>query len=478
MPKVPHVAALAPLVWLFLALTSSAVGSSHCAELQRYWQEGRCDIGFGRFRPLDWRLSRLQEAGIEGSGLFPGRRHLVRDATELAAVAPEVRPGDRIVLADGVWQDQTLRLAVSGEERAPIIIMPQTSGGVELRGSSSLGVSGAHVIVHGLAFRAGTASGEHFVVFRLGLGKDRPCDHCVADRIVVEGYRAAPDTYFNYAVFLGKGITLANSRFADKTNPGTTAIFDLPKVGAECPQGREDTIDCHQRAHIYRNRFDTIARPDPGGPDRGQYKFIQLGSSDVSTRSSYSIIEDNVFENATGCNETISLKASDLIVRNNRFVANRGTLNLRSANRVLIEGNLFDGSGIDSMGGVRIEGRGHWVVNNVFRRLVRPASPYYWPIAIHDGSQEELTDGYEDYAQVRDVVIAGNRFEQSSMPAIGLGVYPNAKRPYHPVGVVIADNVFDGRGTETPVHEFTPLRAGSGTTVINNTVSDLRGVVR
>ncbi len=368
--------------------------------------------------------------------LFNGSTYTVRNPRETAQLRGRLKPGDTVVFAGGEWRDAAVRLRASGTAAHPILFRAQSPATV-FTGTSSAAFMGANLVVQGLTFRRGRVSRDEFTVFRLGDGDANPCDRCIADHIAIDDYNSAPGGYDTrkvfYVVLHGRDITVANSSFTAKKNLGTMISADLPAAGA-------------QRLLFVKNFVSGFgaAREDRSG----NHKLIQLGASEVSTRSAFAAILGNVFERATGENETISLKASDVIVRGNLFRANRGTLNLRSANRVLVENNIFDGAGTASMGGVRISGRGHWIVRNRFANLVKPMDDYYWPIAIHTAHDAELRDNAEDYAQARDVVIAGNRFDNDNLPPIIMGIYPDAAvgRTLMPKDIYLLGNRFAGPG--------------------------------
>src|SRR4051794_13667934 len=71
---------------------------------------------------------------------------------EVARIAPQLKPGDTLVLKDGTWNDQVIELAVDGSADKPVTLRAETPGKVVFTGRSSLKVSGEHVVVSGLYF--------------------------------------------------------------------------------------------------------------------------------------------------------------------------------------------------------------------------------------------------------------------------------------------------------------------------------------
>ncbi|HWA89892.1 MAG TPA: chondroitinase-B domain-containing protein [Rhizomicrobium sp.] len=367
-----------------------------------------------------------------------GRSFEVRNAGALKML--RLAPGDTVVLAGGEWRDADLQLHAEGTAANPVTV--RAAKDVVLTGRSQAAFTGRYLVVRGLTFRRGAVARDNFVVFRLGNGADDACDHCVADRLTIDGYDSAPSGYDTlkifYMVLIGKEITVANSFLGNKHNLGTMISHSVP-----------------DRFLFLNNKVSGFAAGR--APSKGDRMLMQLGWSEVGPHPSHSVLMGNTFERDVGENETVAVKTSDVVIRDNTFRANVGTLNLRSANRVLVAHNVFDGAGQPGMGGVRIEGGRHWIVNNLFKGLVRPQNYYYWPIAIHVARDEELREGANDYARVKDVVIAGNRFEDDNAPPIAFGIYPDPARgrTLAPQNVYLLDNDFVRSGP-APVFYATP----------------------
>ena len=106
----------------------------------------------------------------------------------------------------------------------------------------------------------------------------------------------------------------------------------------------------------------------PEGNSNG-FETIRLGTSAESLSSSFTTVENNLFENLDGEIEIISNKSGDNIFRNNTFRESSGTLTLRHGDNNLVTGNFFIGEGKDGSGGVRVVGENQTIVNNYFEGL-------------------------------------------------------------------------------------------------------------
>ena len=395
-------------------------------------------------RPIDRRLKLIEERGIEGSGLFRGKIHVVRDAAEVNALSGRLKPGDQLVLAGSDWKNARFTFAGTGTPEAPILIRPEIPGGVVLSGRTEVAFEGAHLVIAGLVFRHVTVERPGTVVMRLGISQRRPANQCILHDIRMEDCNSPdPDDQRKlrmwYLTIRGRDNTVANSIFADMKNYGQMlAAQELPASGL-------------LRLHVLNNRF--VRRPYVD--NQNGYEVIQIGWSGEKAKSAASLIQGNYFENCDGENELITLKASDIVVRQNSFVGCQGVVSVRAGNRVLVEGNVFDGRDRPNTGGVRLQGSGHVVIDNVFRRLRKPKNYYSWTISLMAASCENYGDGGDvgGYGRAKDILIARNLFD-SCDSSIALGIYPRPKYPLLPRRIRVIDNVFRSKKLLTSPFDY------------------------
>ncbi|MBC8868540.1 MAG: right-handed parallel beta-helix repeat-containing protein [Planctomycetes bacterium] len=393
-------------------------------------------------RPVDARLLRMEKQGVEGCGLFDGKVYFVAGPKEVQALSRRLKPGDQLVLSGTNWQNARFTFSGRGTEAQPILVRPEVPGQVVFKGDSSVAFDGAHLVITGLEFKDLAVTRKGSVIFRLGNGRDRPAAHCIVNRVTIANCNSPdladrPRVRMWYMVVRGHDNTVANSLFSDLKN------FGQMLAAQELPPGEL------QRLHVLNNRF--VNRPYLD--EQNGYEIIQIGWSGEKARSAGSLIEGNVFENCDGENEIISLKASDIVVRRNTFNACQGVLCLRSANRVLVEGNIFDGKGRSNTGGVRIQGSDHVIIENEFRNLRKPKNYYCWPISLMAASAENYGDhgDVQGYGRAKNILIARNRFTANDA-RIAVGIYPRPEYPLLPRSIQVTDNVF--RTTEAATSAF------------------------
>jgi poly(beta-D-mannuronate) lyase len=404
-----------------------------CADLRsRYGAGLPCELKFDRYRGKDPRLVRMETSGY-GAPLFNGVKRVVSSAAQINAL--KLKPGDQVVLKNGVWTDQSIAVRfATGTFDHPILFRPESPGGVTLTGASQMYVDGRNVIVDGLKFaggrpRAGAAS---MTVLQMG-SKARPCDACIVRGVTVDDFNApdavARSTWVKvfFLSVAGKDDTVADSIFKNKLNCGKMlAAEEIPAHGRG-----------YQRLHVLGNTF----QDQPHLSGENGFEAVQLGYSGVVTDSAYSVFEGNTFERASGEIETVAVKISDVIFRKNVFRANYGMLSLRACNRVLLEDNLFDGSGLDGMGGVRVTGAGHWIAGNRLENLRKPAGSFLRPIVLQKGDVEDLEKDNPAYSRVKDAAIVGNVFLDDDK-GILIGAAGSTNPTLSPKGVFVERNSF------------------------------------
>ena len=339
-----------------------------------------------------------------------------------------------MVLVGAEWKDARFTFSGAGTEAAPILIRPETSGGAVFTGKSEVIFHGSNLVVQGLTFRGVNPARDGAVILRAGDGEAKPADHCIFTGLTFDhcGSTEAAD-WPRQKLWLmsmrGSDNTVAGCRFAGLKHIGQMiGAAELPKTGL-------------QRLHVLNNRFTDRPKIDA----QNGYEILQIGWSGESAKGAGSLIEGNTFENCDGENEIISLKASDVLVRGNFFFGCQGVLSLRSANRVRVEGNVFDGKGKANTGGITAEGADHVISGNTFRNLKAPKDYYFWTLAFLSASAENIGDNGDvaGYGRAKNILIVHNRFEQCDA-RIAVGAYPRKEYPLLPRDIRVEDNVFVG----------------------------------
>lgn len=343
----------------------------------------------------------------------------VADITQYKEKVKTLLPGDTIVLANGVWRNTQLVFKGKGEKGKPICLTVETAGKVTLEGTSSLQLSGEWLHISGLIFTNGYSPKGAVIDFRTS--SNDYAYNCVVSECVVDKFnKQVKDSADHWICFWGKKNTVEYCYFGGKTNIGTTLVV-----------WPNDSNSINNGHLIYRNYFGTRARLGSNGGES-----IRIGTSQVCTLSSKTIVDGNYFEHCNGEVEIISNKSCDNIIANNTFYECEGSVVLRHGNNATVSGNWFIGNGKDYTGGVRVINEGHKIYNNFFYKL--RGDGFRTPLTIMNAIPDSPPSGY---AAVRNVIIANNTYYDCATPwAFCVGI-EERNRIVRPQGVLILNNL-------------------------------------
>jgi poly(beta-D-mannuronate) lyase len=329
---------------------------------------------------------------------------------ELTNALEKAKPGDVVVMKDGTWTDQAIVFSGEGSADQPITLRAETPGRVVLTGRSSIRIDGRHLVVSGLWFKDAR-----------GIDDTVRIDGHVC-RLTECAVTNATGKFFVH--LFGTEHRVDHCYLAEKTTDSPTFQVEV-----------EDTPNHHRIDHNHFGHRPPLKRN--GG------ETIRVGYSHQSMKSSWTLVESNLFERCDGELEIISNKSCDNIYRSNTFLKCAGMFTLRHGNRCLVEGNYFLGYHTRGSGGIRVIGDDHTVVNNYIDGVEQGA---FW---ITSGIVDSPLDGY---FQARNCVIAFNTVVDCQGPGIlldaGIGT---SRRTLRPERIRIMNNLFAMRDDATVV---------------------------
>ncbi len=375
-----------------------------------------------RFSIYSWLMALL----LIGAQSF-ATDYLVTSASQISALNPQ--PGDNIILADGTWTDQHIVLTGTGTSSNPITLRAQTPGGVTLNGTSRLSIGGDWLVADGLNFDGGALSSGHVVEFRNG--SNHATNSRFTNSAIVDYNPADVDTRYFWVSMYGDSNRVDHNYFSGQNHSGVTVTVWRDNTDAD--------------NHLIDNNY--FSRPAPINPSSTNgFETVRIGTSDESLSDSFTVVQNNLFEQANGEIEIISNKSGNNSFLYNTFRESEGTLTLRHGNDNLVQGNFFLGEGKDNSGGVRVIGERQTIVNNYFHDLDGRAEA---AIAITAGESSPALTGYYP---VVDALIAHNTIVDVNRAAItfdqGLG---SSGRTELADNVTIANNIIDS--FQDPVFE-------------------------
>ena len=366
---------------------------------------------------------------LTADGAAP-RETLVATPQEYAKAAGNARPGDRIILADGVWRDFEIVLDAEGTEQAPIELTAQTPGKAVLSGQSSLRMAGSYLVVSGLVFKDGHTPRSEVISFRLD--SDHSASHSRVTQTVIENYSNPDRRQVDIWVALyGRNNRFDHNHLAGKLNAGPTMAV---RLNSEASRNNEHRIE-----------FNYFGPRPVFGSNGGE--TLRIGTSAYSLMRSGTLVAHNYFDRCSGEVEIISNKSGGNTYRGNTFFESRGTLTLRHGGDTLVEGNLFDGDGAPFTGGVRVINPRQTVRNNYFRSLT--GTRFSGALVVMNGVPNSPINRYH---QVDGAVIENNTFE--NIAAIELGEGADTERSARPVNSVFRNNLVAAQGGETPFNLY------------------------
>jgi poly(beta-D-mannuronate) lyase len=327
--------------------------------------------------------------------------HFVASTADITRVSAQAKPGDTLIMRDGIWRDAAIVLDARGTSESPTTLRAETPGKVVLTGKSSVAIEGEHLVVSGLLIQHGTVGGDGV---KLAGRSNR-----LTETAVIGG------DYKFFVHFFGLSNRMDHCYLAGKTNDSPTLQIEV--------EGRAN----HHR--IDQNHFGH--RP-PLGRNGGE--TIRVGYSHQSMTNSGTLVEHNLFERCDGELEIISNKSCENTYRANTFLDSAGMFTLRHGNRCVVDGNFFLGHHKRGSGGIRVIGEGHVVINNYIEGVEQGG---FWITAGISNSESK------GYFQARDCVIAFNTFVDSRGPAIQLDAgFGSSGRTLRPENITIANNIF------------------------------------
>ena len=347
---------------------------------------------------------------------------LVEDQKTYVEALKNLKPGDTIKLANGVWNDFEILFTGRGTADDPITLTAETKGKVILSGQSNLRLAGEHLIVSGLVFKDGFTPTSEVVSFRRN--KQELANNSRVTEIVIDNYNQLERYEVDFWVMMyGKNNRFDHNHLVGKRNKGVTMAVRLNADGSQENHHRIDHNYFGPRPILGSNGGETL----------------RIGTSHYSLSDSFTVVENNYFDRADGELEIISNKSGRNIFRNNTFYQSRGTLTMRHGNNNRVEGNVFYGNGADHTGGIRVINAGQIIRNNYMEGLT--GTRFGGALVVMNGVPNSPINRYH---QVKGAVIENNSIVNSHNIQLGAG--SDAERSAAPVDSRFADNLIYNQG--------------------------------
>ncbi len=368
----------------------------------------------------------------------------VKTLVELNDAIKKVQPGDKIIMASGVWKDVEILFEAHGTKEKPIELAAEKFGQVIISGLSNLSLAGEYLIVSGLVFMNGYTPTGEVISFR----KDKTllANHCIVRQCVIDNF-SNPERFESdlWVSIYGKHNSFEYNSLIDKRNEGVTMAVRL------------DTEDSRENYHRIANNY--FGPRENLGSNGGE--TLRIGTSHYSLSNSNTLVENNYFDRCNGEHEIISNKSGSNIFRSNVFYECVGTLTMRHGKYTLVENNYFLGNGVLNTGGIRVINEYQTVRHNYLSGLT--GFRFRGALVVMNGIYNSPINRYN---QVVDSKVDNNLVVNCDYIQLCAG--SDSERSAPPVGTSFSNNVFMSNTTKEP---FTIYDDISGISFKNNFIN-------
>jgi poly(beta-D-mannuronate) lyase len=342
----------------------------------------------------------------------------VKNVAEFNKAVSNAKPGNTIVLADGIWKDTELVFKGKGTKEQPITLKAEENGKVILSGLSNLRISGEYLIVKGLVFKNGYTPTTEVISFKTS--STELANNCRLTETVIDNFSNPERQESDYWIGVyGKNNRIDHNHFEGKRNVGVTMAVRLTSV--------ESQENFHQIDHNYFGPRPIL------GSNGGE--TLRIGTSHYSLTKSNSLVEYNYFDRCNGEVEIISNKSGYNTYRYNTFFESQGTLTIRHGRGNTVDGNLFLGNNVPNTGGIRVINEDQTVTNNVLIDLA--GYRFRSALTIMNGVPNSPINRYNS---VDNAKIENNAFINCNNVQFGVG--SDAERSAVPTNSTMTNNLF------------------------------------
>jgi len=314
------------------------------------------------------------------------KNYYLSDFIKLESILKEVKAGDTIIIKDGIYKNIDIIFKANGKLDKTIKLKAEHPYKVIISGKSSMSILGDYLEVEGIVFKNGYPSKSNLITIG---SKKIISNNCILNKIKVINFNSkkSSDKYSWVTLYGGHHNIVKNSLFTCMKNRGVTLKVILLK-------------NAKPNYHIIKNNIFSFREK---GKKNG-YEIIRIGTSKTSLQSSKTVVENNYFYKCNGELEIISNKSCDNQYSFNTFEDSDGMLTLRHGNNCIVKNNIFLNK-TATMGGIRVVGNGHKIINNTFYNI--GSTPLKAAISFMNGAKKAKK---WDYTQVKDCLIENNNF--------------------------------------------------------------------
>jgi len=331
----------------------------------------------------------------------PGVVRTVSNVTQFKDALSKMNPGDTVLVLNGDYNLGSTKITRGGTPSRPIIIKSANLHGARITGKSGLTLSYQNYVTYeGFDFDVEPVStilkmeGCSYVRITRNKFKMQKLTEAQSSKWITIG------DLWESPVCNSHHNRIDHNLFDGKYDAGAWLVID-GSHGTVPDISKHDRID----HNIFRNNTPRVAN---------EKETIRIGVSDLSLLNSYTVVENNLFEDCDGDPEFVSVKSCSNIIRNNTFRRCLGTLSLRHGHNSIVSGNFFFGEGKTAQfngseigcGGIRVYGMNHQIFNNYFEGLT--GRKWDAAITITNGDVANTSTNLTSHFLPENVVFAHN----------------------------------------------------------------------
>ena len=374
-----------------------------------------------------------QQGWTSKKGKDGSLEYLIHNEQEFNSISQQLKPGDRVMIANGVYAPWSLIINTQGTVDRPITIQAETTGKCVFTGDVGQPVfklTGSYTILRGINFTACNvlkADGRTGVLVELNNSNHCRLTECSFSQNVVR------------AQFMPIVIVSGRGEYNQVDHCTFTGNVDNQELQVKVTK---ETYPVYTL--IANNLFKDKNKVSWKGTNGGE--CVQIGQDPVllGAIQSRTMVRENSFIRCNGEPEVISNKSSNNTYIKNYFEDCDGELVMRGGHDCIIDSNTIKGGN----SGIRVNGSGHQITHNNISNVKTGIRLMY-------GMARGKTEvGF--YIAADDCVIKYNRIENAST-GIFIGDSKNADwsgkfdtirypsrvmQDVAPLNNILADNIF------------------------------------
>lgn len=351
----------------------------------------------------------------------------MHNITEFNDAVATLEAGDKIVLANGTWNNVELVFKGKGKPKQLIELSAQTPGKVIITGKSNLSFSGEYLLISGLVFKNGYTPTGEVISFRTS--NEDLANHSRLTNTVIDNF-SHPERQLAdlWVAMYGKNNQFDHNTLVNKRNRGVTLAVRLNSEGSE--------------ENHHRIEYNYFGPRQILGANGGE--TLRIGTSHFASKSSNTSVKHNFFDRVNGEHEIISNKSAGNKFYGNVIFESQGTLTMRHGMHTLVENNYIIGNRKPNTGGIRIINEYQTVKNNYLAGLT--GTRFRGALVIMNGVPNSSPNRYN---QAVEALMENNIVVDSDF--INFGAGSDEERTATPVDSIFRNNLLMGKNNLSPL---------------------------